>query len=46
MAWNVHDPAKMREMIDLRVDAIETDYPGLLKSLLADTAKPPAHAAR
>ena len=46
VAWNVHDPAKMREMIDLRVDAIETDYPGLLKSLLADTAKPPAHAAR
>lgn len=38
VAWNVHDSASMREMIDLRVDAIETDYPALLKRILAERA--------
>ncbi len=38
VAWNVHDKESMREMIALGVDAIETDYPGLLKALLAETA--------
>ncbi len=36
-AWNVHDRESMREMIALGVDGIETDYPGLLKALLAET---------
>ena len=46
VAWNVHDTPKMREMIGLGVDAIETDYPAKLKGLLADTGKSPTHAAR
>lgn len=37
VAWNVHDAASMREMIDLRVDAIETDYPALLKDIVAES---------
>ncbi|MGI9386729.1 MAG: glycerophosphodiester phosphodiesterase [Methyloligellaceae bacterium] len=46
VAWNVHDPAMMREMIDLRVDAIETDYPAVLKRMLAKAVKAPAEAVR
>lgn len=39
VAWNVHDNETMREMICLGVDAIETDYPAVLKTLLAKTSK-------
>ena len=46
VAWNVHDPAKMREMIGLRVDAIETDYPAVLKRMLAKAVKVPVEAVR
>jgi glycerophosphoryl diester phosphodiesterase len=38
VAWNVHDRDTMREMILLCVDAIETNYPSVLKALLAETA--------
>jgi glycerophosphoryl diester phosphodiesterase len=33
--WTVNDPDRMRELIDLGVDAIITDVPDVLAGLLA-----------
>lgn len=37
VAWNVHDENKMRDMIALGVDGIETNHPAVLKELLEAT---------
>lgn len=37
VAWHVHDRETMQDMIRLGVDAIETDYPGVLRELLQHT---------
>jgi glycerophosphoryl diester phosphodiesterase len=34
--WDVHTAKKMRHYIDMGVDAIETDYPHVLKELLKE----------
>lgn len=36
-AWDVHDEKRMREMIEKRVDGIETDYPDVLRALVHQT---------
>jgi glycerophosphoryl diester phosphodiesterase len=34
--WTVNEPADINAMIDLRVDAIVTDYPGRVQRRLSD----------
>lgn len=36
--WTANDPAKMRSLVAAGVDGIMTDYPGRLRSVLADLA--------
>ncbi|GBG36106.1 putative glycerophosphoryl diester phosphodiesterase precursor [Mycobacterium montefiorense] len=38
--WTVNDPGAMREQIGFRVDGIITDYPSLLRGVLADLGMP------
>lgn len=38
--WTVDDPAAMREQLDYGVDGIITDYPTLLRMVLADRGMP------
>lgn len=33
-AWDVHDDGRMREMIEMGIDGIETDYPDKLRSIV------------
>jgi glycerophosphoryl diester phosphodiesterase len=42
--WTVNEPAEMRQMIDLGADAIITDYPDRLRTVMAEKglALPPA----
>ena len=39
VAWNVHDAETMRAMVALCVDAIETDYPDVLRRVLGEAAR-------
>jgi glycerophosphoryl diester phosphodiesterase len=34
--WTVNDPARMADLVELKVDAIVTDRPDLLRQVLAD----------
>jgi glycerophosphoryl diester phosphodiesterase len=38
--WTVNDPARMAELIGLKVEGIVTDYPGLLRQVLASHGFP------
>jgi glycerophosphoryl diester phosphodiesterase len=44
--WTTNDPAKIRALLDLRVDGIITDYPDILQRVVKEeAAKHPADAA-
>jgi glycerophosphoryl diester phosphodiesterase len=40
LPWTVNDPATMRALIDLGVDGIITDYPDLLRAVMAEYGLP------
>jgi glycerophosphoryl diester phosphodiesterase len=40
LPWTVNDPATMRALIDLGVDGIITDYPDLLRAVMAEYGMP------